>query len=108
MRAQASMEYLLLTAGMLVIYAFVFPVFLSSFQNASNSFTNASIKSIGDQLQWKAQEVNELGAGSMLEMRLFSPVGSQFNINDAELNVTKGENIFTFQKTETGVSIQKN
>lgn len=121
-RGQVSLEYLVLTAGLLGVYSIVLPGLLSSFQNGQYNFNDAVQKSIASQVAATAKEVNLLGEGSELQSNFTSPVdfeivfGNQQVITgnysfgapvvDGNAQVKKGRNGFTFLKTDAGVKIE--
>ena len=125
-RGQLTLEFLMITAGLLAVYAVVLPSSLSSFQRSSNVFDSNAGASIVSAMIWKANEVNLFESGSQLSGKFNSPLEFNFsiennvvrapfnvsiapdNIGDAQFEVKRGDNLFTFLKTNSGVSIQPN
>ncbi len=122
MKGQISLEFLVITAGMLAIYAVVFPLLFSSFQTSLLGFNTLAANSIAQQIKWKAEEVALLEQGALLTSRFSSPVefvvivnngelftdfnySDEINALDNELFLAKGRNEFVFEKTEHGVEI---
>ncbi|MFH1246874.1 MAG: hypothetical protein V1644_00700 [Candidatus Micrarchaeota archaeon] len=106
MRGQVTVEFLVVAAGLLAVYAVSFPVFASSFQKASNEFNSQVSNSIVDQVKWKASEVELLEEGSTLYSEVNSPFEFNFSVGETAFNVKRGVNVFQFSRTSSGVEIQ--
>ncbi len=123
MKAQVSIEFLVITAGLLAIYSLVLPALTSSFQNTTLDFNGNIAKSIVNQIAWKTREVNLLEEESVLYMNFNSPVefslafnngeiSSSFNystdangVADGTLVISKGLNAVKFTKIQEGVQV---
>ncbi len=123
MRGQATLEFLILTVGLLAIYSFLLPHFLNSVSTGITNFNAGAGNFITQHIAWKSREVNLLEEGDELTSSVYSPVefrlffengiiNSQFNssiessVVDGELFITRGRNELSFVKTPVGVEVQ--
>ncbi len=103
MKAQITIEFLIVSAGLLAVYALLLPSLINSFENANEHFNKNTIKAIEGQITWKAGEVDLLEPGSMLKSEVNSPV--EFTIESYGVEIKKGRNELLFVKTIAGVEI---
>ncbi|MFH0713712.1 MAG: hypothetical protein V1722_04480 [Candidatus Micrarchaeota archaeon] len=120
---QVTIEFLVITAGLLAAYALVLPSLVNSFQQSSFAFNSNVEKAIARQIAWKIQQVNLLEEGSELQSVFYSTSVFQILINQNEvsllnssfpaqgalpkvLQVPKGNCTVLFAKTLDGVEIQ--
>lgn len=84
---QVTIEFLVITAGLLAAYALVLPSLVNSFQESSLAFSSAAEKTIAKQIAWKIQQVNLLDDGSELQSVFYSQSAFQILINQNEVSL---------------------
>ncbi len=106
MKAQVSVELLVISAGLLAVYSLVMPSLFSSFEKTSASFNSQLQNSIIQNIEWKASEVELLEEGAVLYADVTSPFEFNFSTRGSLVNVAKGKNSFELIRTSQGVEIQ--
>ncbi len=106
MRGQLSVEFLVVSAGLLAVYSLILPSLFSSFEKTSVSFNSQLRNSIIQNIEWKANEVELLEDGAVLYADITSPFEFNFSSRGSSVNVAKGKNSFEFIRTSQGVEIQ--
>ncbi|MBI4406674.1 hypothetical protein HY571_02055 [Candidatus Micrarchaeota archaeon] len=105
MKGQITLEFMVITAGLLAIYAALSPLFFSSFQDSLLGFNAVAVDSISEQIKWKAEQVELLDEGAILIYRFSSPVEFATAVKNQELFIEKGKNELVFEKTDQGVEV---
>ncbi len=124
MKGQVTLEFLLLYASLLAIYAVVLSVAIPQFNKANTAFNEMTVNNIAEQIAWKANEVNLLNDGSIFYANFSTPFETTFSVSsnqittnssnasfairarDREITLRKGVNELIFEKTSESVEIQ--